>query len=440
MSSKPTIGFVGLGAMGFGMATHLVKQGYAVKGFDVFPASVQRFQAAGGIPAASLRESAEGNDYFICMVASAPQVQEVLFNAETGIINVLPKNATFILCSTVPSAYAQSVEKELKAYGRDDIFFVDSPVSGGAGRAAAGTLSIMAGGSDAALGKGKFLLQEMSDPKKLYLVPGGIGAGSNMKMVHQVLAAIHILGASEAMGLAARLGLDARTAADAILKSDAWTWMHENRLQRMLEEDWNPGASALTIILKDVGIITSTARLQKFPTPLSSTAEQVYLTGLLHGWGPKDDSAMVRMYTSESLTKVQSTLSPEETTRRLQIVTKAMKYTNIVSAAEAVAFARHLNVDMTQFYDLVINAAGGSNMFNTLGATMIKGIPKGQAPAETLTIDTIIKELSDIVQEARDLYIPLNLATTALNQYVGAQRRGWGGEAATSVIRVWEDI
>lgn len=252
MSGKPTVGFVGLGAMGFGMASHLVKQGYSVKGFDVFPASVQRFQEAGGIPAASLKESAEGIEYYICMVASAPQVQEVLFNADTGIINVLPKNATFILCSTVPSAYAQSVEKDLKAHGRDDIFFVDSPVSGGAIRAAAGSLSIMAGGSDAALAKGKFLLEEMSDEKKLYLVPGGVGAGSNMKMVHQVLAAIHILGASEAMGLAARLGLDAHVAADAIIQSDAWTFMHENRLQWMLEEHWSPAASALTIILKDV--------------------------------------------------------------------------------------------------------------------------------------------------------------------------------------------
>jgi 3-hydroxyisobutyrate dehydrogenase len=165
---------------------------------------------------------------------------------------VLPHGATFLLCSTVPSTYAQSVEKDLKAHGREDIYFIDAPVSGGAKRAADGTLSIMAGASDAALEKGKFLLQEMADATKLYLVPGGIGAGSNMKMVHQVLAGIHILGASEAMGLAARLGLDARTAADAIIKSDAWTWMHENRLQRMLEEDWNPGASALTIILKDV--------------------------------------------------------------------------------------------------------------------------------------------------------------------------------------------
>lgn len=84
--SKPSIGFVGLGAMGFGMATHLVKEGYPVHGFDVFPASVNRFKAAGGTPASSLKESAEGKPYYICMVASAPQAQSVLFG-EDGIVS-----------------------------------------------------------------------------------------------------------------------------------------------------------------------------------------------------------------------------------------------------------------------------------------------------------------------------------------------------------------
>lgn len=167
-------------------------------------------------------------------------------------IIVLPQNATLLLCSTVPASYAQSVAAELQSCGRGDIQFIDAPVSGGAKRAADGTLSIMAGASDAALESGRFLLEAMSDSDKLYLVPGGIGAGSNMKMVHQVLAGIHILGASEAMGFAAQLGLDAHKIADAIKSGDAWSWMHENRLQRMLEEDWHPGASALTIILKDV--------------------------------------------------------------------------------------------------------------------------------------------------------------------------------------------
>jgi 3-hydroxyisobutyrate dehydrogenase len=83
--SKPAVGFVGLGAMGFGMATHLVKQGYPVHGFDVFPASVDRFKTAGGIPASSLQDSAKDKEYYVCMVASAPQAQSVLFG-ENGIV------------------------------------------------------------------------------------------------------------------------------------------------------------------------------------------------------------------------------------------------------------------------------------------------------------------------------------------------------------------
>lgn len=86
--TKPTIGFVGLGAMGFGMATHLVQQGYEVHGFDVFPASVTKFSSAGegAVGAGSLRESADGKMFYVCMVASAAQVQSVLFG-EGGIVD-----------------------------------------------------------------------------------------------------------------------------------------------------------------------------------------------------------------------------------------------------------------------------------------------------------------------------------------------------------------
>ena len=83
---KPSIGFVGLGAMGFGMATHLVKQGYPVKGFDVFPQSVERFRNAGGRAATSLADSAAGNMFHICMVATATQAQSAIFDDEHAII------------------------------------------------------------------------------------------------------------------------------------------------------------------------------------------------------------------------------------------------------------------------------------------------------------------------------------------------------------------
>ncbi|PLB49092.1 putative dehydrogenase [Aspergillus steynii IBT 23096] len=433
--SKPAIGFVGLGAMGFGMATHLVSQGYAVHGFDVFPASVQRFQTAGGIPAASLQESAEGKSFYVCMVASAPQVQSVLF-ADDGIVQHLPQNATLLLCSTVAASYAQSVAAELQTRGRSDIHFIDCPVSGGAKRAADGTLSIMAGGSDEALQSGRDLLQTLSAESKLYLVPGGVGAGSNMKMVHQILAAIHILGASEAQGLAAHLGLEARDTASRIMSSEAWTWMHENRFPRMVDEDWNPGASALTIILKDVGIITSQARQHNFPTPLCSTAEQTYLAALLHGYRPKDDSAMVRQYYASPIADVQATGQPQ-TTESLQLVLDLMLGINLVAAAEAVSLARYLNVDMAQFYRLVSDAAGASKVFVGRGLEMIEGKIGAQAPGGSQTVDEAIGRLENVVQKARDLYVPLHLANAALNMLLVAKRAGFGGEASTSVIRAY---
>ncbi|KAA8650400.1 uncharacterized protein ATNIH1004_003086 [Aspergillus tanneri] len=416
--SKPSVGFVGLGAMGFGMATHLVSEGYSVTGFDIFPASVQRFHAAGGIPALSLRDAV------------------VLF-AEEGIVQYLPQNATLLLCSTVAASYAQSVASELHARGRSDIHFIDCPVSGGAKRAADGTLSIMAGGADQALQSGRDLLQTLSAKDKLYLVPGGAGAGSNMKMVHQVLAAIHILGASEVMGFAAHLGLGARDTAEKIISSDAWTWMHENRFPRMVEEDWNPGASALTIILKDAGIITSSARQHNFPTPLCSTAEQIYLSALLHGYGPKDDSAMVRQYYASPIADVAPAHEDhnQDQTQSLRLVLDLMLGINLVAAAEAISLARYLKVDMDQFYRLVSDAAGASKVFITAGLDMIKGRIGQNAPAGEQTLDEAIQRLESAVQKARDMHVPLHLGNGALSVLLMAKKAGYATEGRTSVIK-----
>jgi 3-hydroxyisobutyrate dehydrogenase len=265
-SSKPAIGFAGLGAMGFGMATHLVKQGYAVTGFDVWQPTLDKFKAAGGIPSKTLSESAKDKQFYVVMVATAQQAQQAVFDAEDGgIISTLPKGATLILCSTVPSSYAIALEKQLKEVGREDVHFIDAPVSGGAIRAADGTLSIMAGASAAAFEKGQWLLEEMSAPSKLFIVEGGIGAGSNMKMVHQVLAAIQIASTSEAYGFAARLGLNGKDVKEKVVASEGWSWMFENRSLRTLTEDYFPGASAIGIIMKDTVCQLYQSPLRVFP-------------------------------------------------------------------------------------------------------------------------------------------------------------------------------
>lgn len=106
----------------------------------------------------------------------------------------LPQDATVMICSTVPSAYLDSISKSLEKLQRRDILLVDSPVSGGTVRAAQGTLTILASGSEQALAKANILLSDMSE--KCFAIQGGIGAASKVKMVNQLLAGIHIAAAS----------------------------------------------------------------------------------------------------------------------------------------------------------------------------------------------------------------------------------------------------
>ena len=249
---KPTIGFCGLGAMGMGMATHLVSKGFTVKGFDVAPAALSRFQKAGGKPASALSDSAQNAAVYICMVANSLQAQQALFDGDDTILEGLPDGALLCLCCTVSATYVKEVKAQLRKVGRDDIQLVDCPVSGGAARAAKGDLTIMAGGEPDALDAARPILQILTGPKGLFIVEGGIGQGSNMKMCHQVLAGVQIGATAEMYGLGATLGLDAEELHKSVLNSDAWSWMFENRSQRILTQDYNPPVSALTIIRKDV--------------------------------------------------------------------------------------------------------------------------------------------------------------------------------------------
>jgi 3-hydroxyisobutyrate dehydrogenase len=251
-SPKPDVAFVGLGAMGFGMATYLVKSGYTVTGSDVWAPSVERFVAAGGKSASSPREASSNAQYLVSMVATAAQTTAALFDPSTGAIHTLPQNATVILCSTVSPTYVPEVRNLLdNEFNRPDVQLLDCPVSGGTVRAADGTLTILASGPDSTLSQSKELLNTMA--ANLYIIPGGLGSGTKVKMVNQTLAGIHIAAANEAMGFAAALGLNTKTIYDLVNESDGDSWMWGNRMAHAIEGDLKP-YSALNIIMKDMVI------------------------------------------------------------------------------------------------------------------------------------------------------------------------------------------
>lgn len=137
-----TVAVIGLGAMGRGMASSLVKQGFTVRGYDIYEPSVQKFAASGAkaYGASSPADAANGAEVILLVVQNAAQARDALLGAD-GAAHTLPDGAVVILSSTVPPSFVPELEKELRALGRD-IRLLDAPLSGGSARAASGDLLV----------------------------------------------------------------------------------------------------------------------------------------------------------------------------------------------------------------------------------------------------------------------------------------------------------
>nr|XP_016494021.1 PREDICTED: uncharacterized protein LOC107813285 isoform X2 [Nicotiana tabacum] len=297
------IGFIGLGAMGFGMATQLLKSNFCVLGFDVYPPSLSRFADAGGLTGSTPAEVSQDVDVLVVMVTNELQAESVLYG-DQGAVSALPSGASIILSSTVSPSFVSQLEKRLQS-DLKKLKLVDAPVSGGVKRAANGTLTIMASGTDEALKHTGSVLSALSE--KLYVIKGSCGAASVVKMVNQLLAGVHIASAAEAMAFGARLGLNTRLLFDVIANSGGTSWMFENRGPHMIENNYTP-LSALDIFMKDLGIVSREGSSRRVPLHIANIAHQLFLSGSAAGWGRLDDAAVVKVYETLSGVKVEGKL------------------------------------------------------------------------------------------------------------------------------------
>ena len=136
------IGMIGLGAMGQGMAASLLRGGYTMTGYDMSATAVNKFVSHDGkaVAARNPTETVRGSEVVIMMVQNGAQVDDILFGDENA-AESLSNGATIIISSTVPPSYIRDLEKRLQALNKR-VTVVDAPVSGGAGRAANGTLAV----------------------------------------------------------------------------------------------------------------------------------------------------------------------------------------------------------------------------------------------------------------------------------------------------------
>lgn len=286
---KPRIAVIGLGSMGFGMATSLKRAGFEVTGCDVSADAVDRFVKQGGAGAKNPADAAKGADVVVSVVVNAAQTETILFGS-VGAASTMPKDGVFVSSATMDPEVARHLARQLEATGRH---YLDAPISGGAQRAAQGELTILASGSRAAFAKARPALDAMA--AKLYELGDEAGQGAAFKMINQLLAGVHIAAASEAMAFAARQGLDLRRVYEVITASAGNSWMFENRMPHVLDGDYTP-RSAVEIFVKDLGIIQDMARNARFPVPVAAAALQMFLMTAGAGMGRDDDASVARIY------------------------------------------------------------------------------------------------------------------------------------------------
>ncbi len=288
-AALPTVGLVGLGAMGAGIAATLRQRGHALRVCDALPGRAQAFAAQGGTACATPAETAAGCDVLVSVVVNAEQTEAVLFG-ENGAADALPPGSLFVMCSTVDPNWSMALEARLAERG---LLYLDAPISGGAAKAASGQMTMMTSGTPAAYAKAGGVLDAMAG--KVYRLGNRAGAGSQVKIINQLLAGVHIAAAAEAMALGLREGVDPAALYEVITHSAGNSWMFENRMAHVLAGDYTP-LSAVDIFVKDLGLVLDMARASKFPLPLSSTAHQMFMQASTAGHAKEDDSAVIKIF------------------------------------------------------------------------------------------------------------------------------------------------
>lgn len=281
------IGFIGLGHMGGPMVENLLKTGHRLTVYDVMPISL-----SGVTIAANLSELIQDVDYVVSMLPAGTHVREVYLGAK-GLLAQAPKAVTYMECSTIDVETAKEIHAAVEQKGG---LCVDAPVSGGTASAAAGTLTFMVGGSDAAFAAAKPILEDMG--KKIFHA-GKEGCGQMAKICNNLLLGISMIGVCEAFNLGKALGLEPQAFFDICKEASGQCWSLTQYCpapgilpHTPANRNYEPGFMA-KMMLKDLNLAEDAADSVAAATPLGDKARDLYQAFCDAGGQDKDFSGII---------------------------------------------------------------------------------------------------------------------------------------------------
>ncbi|MDY4594204.1 MAG: L-threonate dehydrogenase [[Pasteurella] aerogenes] len=297
MSNPYSVAVVGLGAMGMGAAKSCINAGLKTYGVDLNPVALKTLKAFG---AQEVGESAvnfaQDLDAVVLLVVNAQQVNAVLFG-DNGLAKQLKAGTAVMVSSTISAQDAKAISQKLTEL---DLLMLDAPVSGGAAKAALGEMTVMASGRKQTFDKLQPVLDAVAG--KVYRIGEEIGLGATVKIIHQLLAGVHIAAGAEAMALAAKAGIPLPLMYDVVTNAAGNSWMFENRMKHVVDGDYTP-LSMVDIFVKDLGLVNDTAKSLHFPLHLASTAYSMFTEASNAGYGKEDDSAVIKIFSGIELPK-----------------------------------------------------------------------------------------------------------------------------------------
>jgi 3-hydroxyisobutyrate dehydrogenase-like beta-hydroxyacid dehydrogenase len=255
MSVKNT-GVIGLGAMGYQMARHMVNKGFAVTGYDIAPVAAQRAMDAGVNVVDSPAAVGNGAEVVIVMVATDAQVEDVVLHS--GLLDELPKGAVICVASSTSPETARELEAVCKKRG---IGLLDTPVVLGQEAADSGTLTVFCGGDAAAFEKAKPALSAFGAN---VMHVGASGTGQLTKTANNMLLWACMVANYEVLSFARKMGADVPKLIAALQHSSGANWSLER---------W--GKSTGKWAEKDMDVALELAQEAKVPVPLSALVDQL---------------------------------------------------------------------------------------------------------------------------------------------------------------------
>ena len=283
-----SIGFIGLGAMGGGMAANIVKAGHDVIVHDIDRSRVDVLVAKGATAAQSPAEIGSAATRTITMVETTAQTEEILFGAD-GLASTVASGHAVAMMSTIDPTATKAMHARL---AEQSVSLVDAPVSGGTPRADSGELSIICGGAEADIDGWRGVFEAMSS--NIFHV-GQIGQGLAMKLVNNMLIQVNTVAIAEAFAMGAKAGLDPKAMYDVVRVSTGASFALEHRVPRMLSGDFKPGGT-IDISFKDQELETAFAKELGVPLLLANVSQQVYQMARAAGYSKEDGASVIKLY------------------------------------------------------------------------------------------------------------------------------------------------